>query len=251
MRSLVNIDVVANNVCERIGDHTFKHKFLIIQFLIDCYNDFVTYANFDLSLKTEVLEYGSQIELPKDFVFETKVGLKHPGSKHVALVNVKGGRMDAMTHSDLGGFLNTVWSGDLASFSPLAFYNPFYRGGFIGELYGFGRMAGHTKSVHINRSNGVIELGSDIPYGTQVVVEYQSDGLADGLKLIPREAKLMHTYFALREWHTTSFSQTPGKASNFNALYEQEMNKVVSLYNYTDAEYLVDAINSSMSPTNY
>jgi hypothetical protein len=251
MRSLVNIDVVANDVCVRIGDHSFKHKHMIVGFLIDCYTDFMMYANFDLSLKTEVLDFGYQVELPKDFIFETKIGLMTKGCSNVAIVYTKGSPMTTFNNTQIRDCVHECWGGNYSLEESIPFYNAFRGPNHLGELYGYGRVSGNCQSVRVNKSNGVIELGSDIPKCSKIVVEYQSDGLKDGLKLIPREAKMLFTYFGLREYHMTSFSQTPGKASGFNALYEDEFNKVVGLYNYTDPQYLVDAINASYSPTNY
>lgn len=245
MRALVPLDVIANDVCHSLGDTKFKHKFAIVRHLLDCYRDFTMYQDFDLSIRTEILTYGNSIHLPKDFVYETKVGIVVNGCIAVLTLD-RGMRHEKMNDTECRDYIKQHTTTD---FGPeYTFYNTYRNNSYLGEMYGRGRGVANRGTYDIDRKNGVIHLGSNIPRGCEIIIEYQSDGIADGLKLVPVEIKKMMEYYAKSE-HYADKNITQGQINRNN--YEREYGRVKRLYNFRDALYLADKINESFSPTNY
>lgn len=245
MRALVPLDVIANDVCHSLGDTNFKHKFAIVRHLLDCYRDFSIYQDSGLSIRTEVLLYQNVINLPKDFIYETKVGVMCHGNIAVLTLD-KNMRHESMNDTGCREYIEKCTTSD---YGPLyTFYNAYRAGGYLGELYGRGRGIANRGTYNIDRKNGVLTVGSNIPRDSQIVIEYQSDGIADGLKLVPVEIKKMMEYYAKSEHYADKNITQSQVNRNY---YEREYNRVKRLYNFRTALYMAEQINESFSPTNY
>lgn len=252
MRAAVALDKIGNDVCIALGDTHFNHKIVVIGHLVDCYRNFNLYASSDQVIKTEVFEYGNTIHLPSNFIYETKVGVMVNG--RIAILTVNNNQdFDNVTHDKCSdresrNYMSSIWDGDYNG-DGFYFYNV---GGGYGELYGQGRGIKNRSTYGINRKEGIIELGSNIPKGSKIVIEYMADKISDdGLKLIPVELKKMHEYYALAEMYMGSKFSNITKSQISNNKYELEYKKAKRLYNQSDPSALIDSINASFSPTNY
>lgn len=247
MRAIVELDKVANDVCIALGDTNFNQKLTVANHLIDCYRDFSLYVGSEFHVKTECFDFGNVIHLPNDFIYETKVGILNNG--RVAILQLDKDRYsERLTDSECRDYMTNIWDGQYYD-ERIYFYNT--PSGF-GELYGLGRGVKNSSTYNINRADGVIELGSNIPHGSKFVLEYVSDRVSDfGLKVIPTEAKKMHEYYALTEMYMGFKFSNITKAQISRNQYEIEYKKVKRLYNYQDPQQIIDNINASFSPTNY
>lgn len=247
MRSAINLDKIANDVCISLGDSNFNSKLTVVNHLIDCYRDFSLYVGSEVNVRTQCLSYGNVINLPKDFIYETKVGVRMNG--RIAILTLdKNQHTSNFNDTECRQYLSQIWDGDYRG-EGYYFYNA---PSSFGELYGYGRGVVNRGTYNINRRDGVIEIGSNLPVGCEIFIEYMSDSVEDsGLKVIPTEAKKMHEYFALSEMYMNH------KWRNFTAShinrnkYEVEFMRVKRLYNQRDPQQVIDAINASFSPTNY
>lgn len=247
MRSAVSLDKIANDVCIALGDTHFNHKLTVVNHLLDCYRDFSLYIGAEVSVKTVCLKYGNVINLPNDFVYETKVGVRV--NDNIAILSLDNSNLEnRVNDTECRSYFTQIWDGEDDG-ATVSFYN--VQGG-KGELYGRGRGVNNPGTFSINRRDGVIEIGSHIPLGAEIIVEYITDNVSDvGLKMIPTEAKKMHEYFALSEMQMSSKYSNITKAQINRNRYETEFGRVKRLYNYRDPKIIVDAINACFSPTNY
>ena len=247
MRSAIQLDKIANDVCISLGDTHFNSKLTVTNHLIDCYRDFSLYVGTEINVRTQCLAYGNAINLPKDFIYETKVGVRMNG--RIAMLTLDQNRHSVtFSDSECRDYLSHIWDGEYRG-EAYYFYNAPTS---YGELYGYGRGVVNTGTYRINRRDGVIEIGSHLPVGCEIFVEYMSDSVEEqGLKVVPTEAKKMHEYFALSEMYMNH------KWRNFTAAqinrnnYEMEFKRVKRLYNQRDPQQVIDSINAAFSPTNY
>lgn len=247
MRSAIELDKIANDVCIALGDTHFNNKLTVVNHLIDCYRDFSLYVGTEINVKTQCLNYANVINLPKDFIYETKVGVRMNG--RIAILTLdKNQHTHSYNDTECREYLSQIWDGHYRG-EGYYFYNAPVG---YGELYGYGRGVVNRGTYNINRRDGVIEIGSHIPDGCEIFVEYMSDNVKDfGLKVVPTEAKKMHEYFALSEMYMGAKYSNITKSQINRNRYEVEFMRVKRLYNQRDPQQVIDAINASFSPTNY
>lgn len=246
-KALVPIDVIASNCCSGIGDSVNRYKFTFLRHLLSGWRELNLYVGQDTEIKTQVLEVDNVVTLPCDFVYETKIGLLYNG--HLATLSLdksigKTSLSQIQSEQTLSEIFQGVYAGDI-----YPFYNCFRGGNYLGEMYGCGRGVHSSGYYNIDRSKGEIYIGSLVPEGAEIVVEYKSDGISDGLKLIPTEMEMTLSY-----WAKARFYEDRGdlKLAGYNQdKYEKSYNKVKRLYNFRSALYMSAEINSFFSPTNY
>lgn len=245
-KALIPLDVIASTLSADVGDSTLKHKFTFTRHLLDCYRDANIFMDNEKSIKTSVLDFDNAVNCPCDFIYETKVGVLYKGRLAVLTLDkdVKYGKAN---HTEAENYLNGIWDGSYTG-GGYYFYNAYRGGDYLGEMYGLGRGVSNDGLYSIDRKQGVIYIGSIIPKDAEIVVEYVSDGVADGLKLVPVEMKKMMEYYALSEWYAPrNITQSQINRNN----YEREYMRVKRLYNFQNALYFAASVNESFSPTNY
>lgn len=187
MRSLIPITDIANDVCESVGDVQKKHQRSVLRHIARCYQNLYLFLDGTTTVKTEVFPVGNVIELPSDFVYETKVAVKI--DDRIVFIN-KNYDQDSNIEFDanqtqfgmyLADSLNLYDIEVDRSFTP--FYN--YEGNSVIKAYGSGSYCGGL--YNIDQKNGRILLGSNFPQGAEFVLEYKSDGVSNGLDLVPTE----------------------------------------------------------------
>lgn len=246
-KSLITLDQIASDIIGDLEDSGLKHKFKITRHLIDGYSEMNIFICQNFDVKTEVLDFDNSINLPCDFVYETKVGVLHNGRLAVLTLdpNVKYGKKN---DSDTQKYLSDIWYGDFGG-PGYWFYNAYRAGNYLGELYGLGRGVWNEGTYSIDKTNGVINIGSHIPPDAEIVIEYKSDGVSDnGLKLVPREMKRALTFYAKYMWYADrNVTQSQINENRYKRAY----NKLQRLYNFRSALYMADKINEMFSPSNY
>lgn len=246
-RSLIPLDVISSDICSDIGDSMFKHKFKITRHLMSAYRKLNMFLPDSFDVRTEILDYGNQMECPCDFIFETKVGLKV--GDRVVVLHISDDRIEPVKLGDteVRDWMHRAWNGE-AEGSPYYFYNTHYRGGYLGEMYGIGRSVSNSGLYSIDRKAGTITVGGNIPKGAQLVLEYKSDGSSDGMKLVPSEWKEALEFYAKHRFYADrNITQSQ---INLN-YYKRESNQIQRLYSFRDALYMADTVQGMFSPSNY
>lgn len=246
-KSLISIDVLGFDICSDMGDSAFRHKSKINRHLIMGFSELNRYIGNDFSVKTAVLDYDNAIELPCDFIYETKVGIRKNG--HTALLMLdKGVERHKLNDTDTVKYLNDIWNNGYGSYSGYYFYNAYRGGQFLGELYGSGRCVLNNGTYNIDKNAGVIYIGSHIPKDAEIIIEYKSDGISEGLKLVPMEMSETLRYYAKWQFY---LDRDNNKAANNERLYKRAYNKLQRLYNFESALYATAKINELFSPSNF
>ena len=246
-KALVPIRTLASDISAGMGDSTGKFEFTISRHLLSGWREMNLYLNQEFNIKTEVLEYDNVVNLPCDFVFETKVGILHNG--HLAVLSLdKTVQPEKLNQTQSEKRVSDIFLGEYGG-ERYPFYNAFRNGNFLGELYGQGRGVHCAGYYNIDKKTGEIYIGSMVPDGAEIVIEYKSDGISDGLKLVPTEAALCLSYWAKARFYEER--KDYASASWNNNEYEKHYNKLKRLYNFQNALYAAATLNESFSPTNY
>lgn len=245
-KALIPIDVIANNITSG-RDIPARYKFTISRHLLSGWRELNLFVNQDFDVKTEVLEFDNVISMPCDFVYETKVGILRNG--HLAVLSLdKSITEKTLTQKQSQERVDKIFCGEYSG-DVYPFYNCFRNGNSLGELYGWGRGVHCAGYYNLNRKTGEIYIGSLVPKDAEIVVEYKSDGITDGLKLVPSEAEMCLSY-----WAKARFFEENGdlnKAIYNNNEYDKHYFRLKRLYNFRSALYMSADINEMFSPTNY
>jgi len=246
-KALVPISVIADNICAGMGDSTGKYKFTMLRHILSGYRELNLFLNQDFSVKTAILEFDNVVKLCDDFVYETKVGMLYKG--HLAVLSLdKNVRPQKLSQLEAERHFESIFAGEFWG-DVFPFYNVFRGSQFLGELYGFGRGVHAPGYYNIDRKNGEIQIGSLVPKGAEIVVEYKSDGISDGLKLVPSETEMCISYWAKARFYEEKEKLTLAQYNE--AEYERHYNKLKRLYNFQSALYASAELNKSFSPSNY
>lgn len=246
-KSLISIDTLALDMCSDMGDSVGRHKAKLTRYLISGYSEVSRYIGNSFSVKTAVLKYDNAIELPCDFVYETKVGVRRNG--YTAMLTLDHNvQREKLNDTETEKYLNNIWTNGYQGHEGYWFYNAYAGGMFLGELYGAGRCVLNGGTYSIDKDQGVIYIGSHIPEDAEIVIEYKSDGFSEGLSLVPIEMKDTLENWALYKFYA---HKNPSLSENFHDKYKKAYNKIQRLYNYESALYATGKINEMFSATNY
>ncbi len=248
-KALVNIKTIASNISNGLGDSTGKFEFTISRHLLSGWREMNLFLNQEFDIKSAVLEYDNVISCPCDFIYETKVGIRDIETGRIAVLSLdRSVQKETLTQQQSQERVNAIFCGEYTG-DYYPFYNVYRRGYFLGELYGFGRGVHCSGYYNIDKKSGEIFIGSLVPEGSEIIIEYKSDGISDGLKLVPSECEMALSYWAKarfyeerRDWNAAEWN---------NREYEKHYNKLKRLYNFQSALYASAELNKSFSPTNY
>lgn len=247
-KALVSIKTLASKISGQVGDSVGKYEYTIGQHLLSGWRELNIYLNQEFNVKTAILEYDNVISMPCDFVYETKVGILHANGRLAVLSLDKSVKPEKLNQTQSEKRVNDIFCGEYFG-DMYPFYNCFRNGNFLGEMYGFGRGVHCAGYYNIDKKTGEIQIGSLVPEDAEVVIEYKSDGISEGLKLIPSETETCLTHWAKaryfedrRDSYWCSWHQDK---------YESHYNKLQRLYNFQSALYASAELNKSFSETNY
>lgn len=245
-KSLINLDIIATGLCDDIGDSVMKYKFRFMRYLLDAYRELNVFISPSFEVKTAILKTTNAIQMPDDFMYETKVGVMKNG--RIAILSLDNDvRKEILGDTETQSYLDSIWSG-FGNYTGYYFYNSFRGNTFIGELYGIGRSIINNGTYNVDRNNGIIYIGSLTPKDTEIVIEYKSDGISNGLKLVPIEMKESMEFYAKHKYY---MDKNPNLGmANYN-LYKKSYNKLQRYYNWQDSLYATTEINKMFSPSNY
>lgn len=246
-RALTPITIIASEFCADIGDSHEDHHFRFSQKLLRAYKKLHLFISPELDVETVIFPVSGQIELPCNFVYETKIGLLRDNrlvtldlDRNLRLSNQR------FTDSQMQTDINGLFDGSIDPGIYYPFFNCSRNGNFVGELYGFG--CGYHANTWYNIKNGILELSSLVPDDTEVVIEFKSNGIKDGFKLIPDEMVEAANYKAKELFYEDT---KPTLAESMAEKYKVEYQRLKRLYSYKDPDYLAWLFKSTDRPAHY
>lgn len=239
-KAMTPIGVIADLIVSELGDNTGAKKFNILQHLALCYQHMALFLNQDVCIKTEIIPMdGNQFELPCDFIYETKVGIRkaavgdQPPSKTCVLHLNTGLQKSYIKANDTDTFksIYTVF-GCCCDEEPgdMIFYNS-----PCGPVYASG--TGFHGKHYYNIENGVMNISPFLHSAgeqLELIVEYKSDALSGGISLVPAEAFNMFYFYGRARY----FQE--GEYGTNQVMYESQFKTLSKLYNFRPIDVLVE-----------
>lgn len=247
-KALISIDTIGFDLCSDIGDSVYRHKAKFNRHLINGYRKINTFIGNSFSVKTAVLQVDNVIEMPCDFIYETKVGVMRNG--RIAMLSLDKGvaQRHKLNDTETQDYLSDIWTNGYGAYEGYWFYNAYNGGQFLGELYGAGRCVLNGGTYSIDKTNGVIYIGGNIPQDSEIVVEYKSDNTSNGLNLVPIEMKECLEFYAKWKFYA---DRNPTLAQVNKTEYKKDYNQLQRFYNYENCLYATGEINKMYSPSNF
>lgn len=237
MRALIPTSVIADDLVKPLGDTNGRYKSELLGYIAAALREMNLYLTQDFSIKTEIMPFDNVIEMPKSFVYETKVGVRRNGRIAVLSLDKNFRRHDVCNKNQSDSWKEVMEITDGLFYPDLqyTFYNCYSGGNPLGELCGYGGGVNTAGFYNINRREGTIEIGSQFPDDAEVVVEFKSDGSEEGFSFVPTELVPAVKRFAMSEFNR--YRNTNLSVMDRDA-YEKEYNKVKRLYNFKNVDYL-------------
>lgn len=231
-RALVPLDMIASRICSGMGDMGMTYKYTILGHLVSVYKEFHLFVDHDFDVKTCILKPNHVIELPCDFVYETKVGLMKDGICAILTLD-RNMPPNSMNNTEVQEYLENIWNGDSIG----GFRYPFYNCS-ISDLYGYGCHLNRSGIYNINRKGGTMEIGSLLPDDAEIVIEYKSDGISEGLKLVPSEIEDVLSYGAKERFYEERQDERWARYNGDKHKEKWYMTK--KLYNFRSSLYIAE-----------
>lgn len=245
-KSLISLDVIANDLCSDMGDSTYKHKSKFSRHLLAGYRQLSMFISPSKEVKTVILSYDNQVSMPCDFMYVTKVGVRRNGC--IAVLSLSNDVPKVrLNDTECCDYLNSVWDGAYIG-DGYTFYNAWGSGYYYGELYGMGRTVLNNGTYSVDKVNGIIYIGSNIPTDAEVVIEYVGDGISQGIKYVPMELKECLEYYAKFKFY--SDRNVTQSQINENR-YKKKYNSLKAYYTHMTPVQIASRVNESFSSTNY
>lgn len=235
MRSLVSIQDVAESVCVNdLGDSTLKYMVFILDKMSQGYREMSIFMSDTFSVITQSFAPDMIVNMPNDFIEPTKVGVKVGDKLYVLWRDYGSLNSDSHPVSPIG--FNDDPLSILDYSTPPDSLVPFYNYCGTNVLYGHTVGINPSGFYNFNRNNGTIEIGSKWPAGSEVVVEYKSDGVSGGLTLIPTEWETALSEYSL--WKYWRKKRDLSLAREHRAEYLTQYYMVKEMYVDQPIDYL-------------
>lgn len=246
-KSLIPLDVIASDLVGDIDDSLGKRKFKFTRHLVNGYRRLNMFLGGNTEVKSILLEFSNVIALPCDFQYLTKVGVRRHGSHYIAILSVSNDTIRRpLNDTDTCNYLSDAWNG--ADLGPqYTFHNVWGGGRAYGEMYGIGRTVHNSGAYSIDKSEGLIYLGSNIPPDSEIIVEYVGNGISNGLKMVPMEMKECLEFYAKWKYYA---DKNLAMAQTNEIAYKKEYNVLKRYYNHQNPLNFAAKVNEMLSPTN-
>lgn len=188
--NMVPISVIARDICDNFGDSDGKYMGEHLKNIIKTYKELYMFLMNNVSVKSQVMPCDNIIELPCDFVRETKVGIINSDGR-IATMSIDGNLrvpIVCKTNTQVSAAIEDAMVA--AADSPFfPFYNCFgVDGSYLGEMYGYANSINTLGYFNIDREQNVLIVSPTISSDRfNIVMEYKSDGISKGLELVPTE----------------------------------------------------------------
>lgn len=247
-RSLIPVDVIASDIAGDFGDSTGKRKFAITRHLVNGYRRLHTFLLSEKSTQTIILPFDNAINLPCDFLYVSKVGVRREPGGCIAILSVASDPdRQILSDSATCDYLNSVWNGEYGP-GGYPFYNAWGYGNYYGELYGMGRGVVNNGTYYVDKAQGILYIGSNIPPDSEIIIEYVGNGVTNGLKVVPMEMKECLEFYAKWKYYA---DKNPNLSNINYQMFKKEYNILKRYYNNKTPYQIATAVNEAISPTNY
>lgn len=187
--NMVPISVIATGICDNFGDSDRKYFGEHLKNIIATYHFLHVFLSNQVSVKTITLSPDNIVDLPCDFVRETKMGIINPYGRIATLSIDKNLRAPVIctTQSQVEAAINNI-NCNTAPPDFYPFYNAYDRNNdYIGQLKGYSCAVNNLGYFNIDKENGVLIVSPNLPESQNIILEYISDGISQGLELVPIE----------------------------------------------------------------
>ena len=248
-RSLIPLNIIASDLSSDTEDSLGKRKAKFTRHLLAGYRRLNMFLNGKTEVRTAIMAFSNVIALPCDFQYVTKVGVRRSGSKCIAVLAVNNSdKRRVLNDTDTCDYLNSMWSG-AESGPQYTFYNSWdARGNYYGELYGMGRGVHNSGTYSIDKHEGIIYVGSNVPPDSEIIVEYVGDGISNGVTMVPMELKECLEFYAKWKFYA---DKDLNLAKDNETWYKKEYNNLKRYYNHQNPISFAMKVNELISPTNY
>lgn len=186
--NMVPISVIATDICDNFGDSDRKYFGEHLKNIISVYKTLYIFLMNNVNVKTLAFENNTIIDLPCDFVRETKIGVINDQGRIATLSIDKNLRIPVpkRTHKEVSAAIEEAMLGSaIAEFLP--FYNYYgFDGNYIAEMRGYSCALNNLGYFNVDREERTLVI-SNIPENLDIIMEYKSDGVSEGLHLVPTE----------------------------------------------------------------
>lgn len=189
--NMVPAAVIARDICTNFGDNTRKHFGEHLINIIEAFKFLHIFMRHVVEVKSIVLPNSNLVELPCGFIKETKVGIINDQGRIACMSIDKTLRQPvrSTTMAQVESAIQTAFDQNTGSDAfTVPFYNCYDLGGLlVGEQYGYAQSINQLGYFNIDRKENLLLVSPSLPENTSIVMEYITDGVSDGLQLIPSE----------------------------------------------------------------
>lgn len=225
----VPISVIATDICDNFGDSDRKYFGEHLKNIINQYKMMHIFLMNIISVESIIMPYGNIIDLPCNFVKETKVGIINDQGRIATMSIDKNLRAAAPCVTDeqvKASLMDIMLNNAEATFFP--FFNcTGIDGCGLGEMYGFACSINTLGYFNIDRANRTMTVSNAIPPNYEIILEYKSDGISDGLIVVPTEIVNLLTY---RCKAIFCLDKKDPRYATFNNEYQVEYKQIKKLY---------------------
>jgi hypothetical protein len=233
---------IAMASCAERGDSDFKTLSQTIRFCNDAVRDLILNTIpivENVTVKSQILSLrdNKSVYMPPDFIYPLKVGICYNG--RIAVIDYDptlclDGCTDLITCEDeesavscVNGILNGQTTGN-----DFAFWNTYRNGGYLGEVYGIGGNVNAYGFYKYHKKENLMTF-RNVPIGCEIIVEYKSDGVGEGVTLIPSEAEMAVRYYVKRMF--AEQKEQLGISRQHDQMYQREVKNLERIYSAANA----------------
>ena len=240
-RGLISLVEIADVVCEDAGDATKRYRTFVLRHLAREYGRLHKFVGNQTSVVTDIFPATNIIDMPCDFLDVTKVAVQL-GDRLVFIdrnYDNGDGSVQDLNQSGVEMYINGMFSPEYDKTTVTPFYN--YKGELILDAYGTGARCDGLYSV--DRKNVMVLLGSVFPKGTEVVIEYLSDGLSNGVNFVPAEMEAVLYNFGMLQLYKRNNDR---RWMDAKREYDEDYYQLEMLYKFVPIDYIVRLFNQEM-----
>lgn len=225
----VPISVIATDICDNFGDTDRKFFGEHLKNIVNHYKTLHIFLMNQISVQSIILPYDNIISLPCNFVKETKIGVINSQGRIATMSIDKSLRVPVPNRSmaDVDtSLLDIMLNNAEAKFFP--FFNcSGIDGGYMGEMYGYACSINTLGYFNIDRENRNLIVSPSVPRDYEIIMEYKSDGVSEGLIVVPTEIVNLLTY---RCKAIFCLDKKDPRYTTFNNEYQLEYKQIKKLY---------------------
>lgn len=240
-RPLISLKEIADTVCEDSGDVTKRYRSFVMRNIAREYGRLHRFVSNVTEVVTDVFPASNIINMPCDFLNVSKLAIRL-GDRLVFIdrnYDYDTSIVQDVNQSGAQMYIDGMFSPDYDRTVITPFYG--YRGELVLEAYGRGVRCEGMYSV--DTKNGLVLLGSVFPKGVDVVIEYMSDGISKGVKMVPSEMEpCLYNYGMYKQL----FNRNDNRWRAYREEYDSDYYQLEMLYKFVPIDYIVKLFNQEM-----